>query len=223
MTETFFAFDERDAPDARGMLQEFRKRRQGDDIPTAPPVGVRAVLVVKPPKDFDPGRCMPLLRDAEYPYIWEVSLIGYPGFEELETIEAEIEGELFEFKWNALPAEARESIPENWRKKAAVSGGTVHDDKDESFTDTGRFYFGFSEEPESFEVTPTNSEIVVVESRKVVFRPSPVLRDFWTIADVTVPSPIAAGAVGFAADVIGLGLSILSVEPRSFRPIGVTS
>lgn len=218
MAEELFAWAAKDAEDAGKMLAEFRATRTTEESRREEPAGLRAIMVLNPPSGFTPGRCGILVRDPLFPFVYEISVVGFPNFSGLSVISGTINGAPWAFPWNIPGTAAVNGFPPAIRGFMRIAGGAIIDET--AIYQTGRFYVGFSEQPLRFTVATTGSEACEIRAREVPFILSPVLRNFYSVADVTVPTAIAPGALGFAGYVPGLGLSILSVEPRSFTPGG---
>lgn len=213
-----FGWSSRDAPDAGKMLSAFRRRSKVDPIESKDPAGIRAIMILSPPSGFTPGRCVGLARDAEFGFVYEVSVVGFPGWGGLDEIRGTIGGIEWAFPWDSTAGEAHEAFPTKYRDAVRITGGTILDQDDQDLTQyqTGRFFLAFREEPSRFSIEDQSSEVVRVRSREVPFVSAPTVRNVWSIADVTVPSPIAVGSLGFAGYCPGLGLTIMSLEPRVF-------
>lgn len=260
----------------RQLIEREKGLRQGDQDPPGPTDNVRAVMIVRPPEEWQPGVCTVLRRDPFYPYCVELSIVGYPGFGVLDTIRGRIytgarEGE-FSFSRDASNEGIVAAFPASWRSRMKVTGGMVYVQTGlvpnplwtptsppsvpqfimrEETVSTGRWFLGFTEVPRglAFAETdaPTAEELaalgfdddgnpvpadldpngfetnndprVTVRFRSVNFLCSPLTTTFETLVDTTQPSPIAAGALAYAARVSGIGLSLLSIEPRVYQEL----
>lgn len=275
-TPDIYGIDPSEEQYFRRLIEREKGLRQNDQDSPGPTDNVRAVMVVRPPEEWQPGVCTVLRRDPFYPYCVELSIVGYPGFGVLDTIRGRIydgirEGE-FSFARDATNQEIVAAFPAAWRSKMKATGGQVYVQNgmiqnplwsptspagvpqfilNEETVSTGRWFLGFTELPRglAFAETdvPTADELaalgfddngdplpaeldpngfetngdprVTVRFRSVNFLCSPLTTTFETLVDTSQPSPIAAGALAYAARVSGIGLSLLSIEPRVYQEL----
>ena len=211
-----------DEPIFRRIIQRERGLTQGDEFSAGTPGGLLAVLIVRPPAGFVAGSAAVLRTDPRFPFCYEISVVGYPGFGVLDTITGRIDGVDWAFGRNDTPAEILAAFPPAWQSRMIVTGGAMLDDDDaETVVATGRHFIGFSEQPDEFVVDDSapDDPRVAARSRAVPFLVSQLVRPCVSLVDTSVPSPIAAGALAFAGVVAGLGLSLLSIEPRVFQEL----
>lgn len=240
----------------RQVIQREKRQHQIGQTEGIDQFGVQAVMLLYPPLRFDPGQCVKLFRDAAFPYCYEISVVGYPGFGTLDNFRFRITengrlGEEFQIPRTATEAQFVNGFPAEWRRKMRVTGGTFGlEDGGEAVT--GRYFVGFTELPTEFMVAetdaPTEAEVitlvgfdgqgevnatptdsngftttldkrVVAKLREVPFLCDDVPQECHTLVDTSVPSPIAMGALAYAAPVFGIGYSLISVEPRVYQNI----
>lgn len=207
-----------------------------------------AVMIAKTPRGFEPGYCVPLITDPRYPYCYELSVIGYPGFGVLESVRARIDDEEFSWSRTASTAQIRQAFPAAYRSKILVTGGQI-ELPDGTIVSTGRVFigakeqlnlfiatqdapadgetFGFDEygsalpaptDEFGFEITAQDSR-VRLRMREVPFLASLIVREVVTLVDTSWPSPIAPGALAIATPVASLGFTIVSAEPRVYQEL----
>lgn len=266
-------------PDDRSYYSDMIRREksltQGDQENYQLAPQMAAVMVLVAPAGFVDGHCSILRRDPLYPYCYEVSVNGYPGFGVLDSFRGRLgtgdDAELFEFSRTADAETIIRAFPASVRNRMIVTGGQVlvnnstyeNPDWSESsaadvprylvgeFTvSTGRLFIGFEEPVDLFFAEtdhPTEAQIaalgfdqdgnprepetddsgfttngdsrVTVRFRQVNFLCSPLTVTCQTLVDTSQPSPIAAGALAYAAQIPGIGFSLTSVEPRVYQEL----
>jgi len=260
-----YAIHPDDEPVYRRVIQRERALVQNDFKDEDTDSNVRCVMVVVPPAGFEVGKCAIVRRDPFYPYCYEVSVNGYPGFGILDELRFRYNGVEYSFPRNATNREIRNLLPADERPKMTVTGGevivgteTVNNPNwvnpatttgsipvnnprtitQEIRVNVGRWFFGFTNQPDEFVFAETQApgvadeydydpngfttvsdQRVTVRSREVPFLLSPVVRNCSTLVDTSTPSPIAAGALAYAARVPALGLSLMSIEPRVYQEL----
>lgn len=272
-----FGIEPRDEPHYRSLIRRERALAQNDFQNEEYRQGVRAVMIVAKPDAWTPGKCIGLIQDVAFPYSFELSIAGYPGFGVLDKLRGRIgldeSDPLFggeetnaEFTFNRTDTNEQivEALPKFWRERVRLTGGRIYTgtttttDADgvitstDNYTNVGRWFMAFDYEPTTFAVAeteePTDAELlslvgvdnegnlnaaptddngfstnrdsrVTFRSRKVPFVCADLVSDIVSLVDTSIPSPIAAGALAYAANVPGLGLSIISVEPRVYQEL----
>lgn len=229
MADTIYGIDARDEPLYRQVIQRERRLTQPDFAGGGTFPGVSAVMILETPAGFEPGKCAVLPADAEFPYCYEVSIIGYPGFGILNTIRGHIQGPNdlepveFSFARDATAAEIIAEFPVYWRDKMTVTGGQypvgIETIPNPNYVDP----VILTVNPETY-IPPNNTRTIDVETtiatgrHFIGFKDLPVQIAF---AETDVPTAAEIAALGFDAfgDPVAPGVDQYgfqtSIDPRA--------
>lgn len=162
MTDPYaYGIDPPDEQYYRQVIQREKRLHQSGLTHALDQFGVQCVMILYPPRRFDPGQAVRVYRDVAFPYCYELSIDGYNGFGNLEAFRFRITengrlGDEFTIPTNATMAQFVNSFPAEWRRKMKVTGGTFGL-PDGGVVETGRYFVGFSELPDQFLVAQTNA------------------------------------------------------------------
>lgn len=145
-----------------------------------------AVMILAPPVDRTAGKAVVLKVDALYPFSYEVSIVGYPGFGILDTLrfrisktgrenDPDVSGE-YGVTRDATASQFVRALPKYWRDKVKITGGRIRYTettleggvvtRTERIVQTGRYFVSFTEDPTEFVFAetdpPTEAELITL-------------------------------------------------------------
>lgn len=225
MTEDLYGIRKADVRDYRDLIRWWRTTRGQLTYEAAPVQGAYPFVCLRRPTGWSLGLCRELIHDAARPFVWDVSLVGYPALTGRTT---------FQLRWTkgsevltsdpiAVTARADQlakALPEGL-PEAYVYGGRMRatglaGDAATEY-DTGRWWLAFSEDPVwTPEVIGLTSDRLAGFARRTHLRPSPEPREFFTLASTGGPTPVQAGAMGVGFPVGGR-MCMLYHEPRVWQ------
>lgn len=229
--EDLFAITKAQKPTYLALLRWWETQGNGSE----PPPRITELLVpfvtLQRPDGWRLGKCRRMIADKARPYVWDLSLIGYPEIAGLST---------FRLRWVNREGEVRDSQPIPTDATAAqvaqllpagigdpeIHGGLVRESETTpELTDgarsptfnLGRWWLCFANYPEW---TPffldMSSQRLVGRAQRTHLRPSETGREFFLLSGTDGPTPIHPGALAFAA-YSGGKLLVFAHEPRIWQ------